>query len=460
MARPNILWITLDSVRADHTSLHGYERDTTPNMATLGEEGYAFDTCITHSKSTLPSSGAILSGFAPTRNTLGVDGDVLPDDVRTIAERFSGAGYRTACLSRNSFVSSATGLDRGFDRFQWLASETIREAGLWTLTKYLLNIRKHSAGLTRDTAKHASPYLMNDVAKRWLSDFEGEDEPFFFYLHYNEPHRPYHPPLSYIDEYADDLSMSPREAAEFAVEVHYDLDEIIANGCDLSDDEWAALEAMYDAEIAYTDEMVGRLIDYVDSLDMDDTVVVVTGDHGELFGEYGLLSHGYVLIDAVTRVPLVIDGIGDLSVDGDDIVQHADVMKTLLELAGADSGETIGVDLREEGREYAVSQRGPVDFDNILKYNQDFDHSKFHHPTLHSIRSDEHRYLYSEEKKELFRLSDEETDVSDELPEVAEDLESRLTEWLEQHGDPIDEGRNREYSEAVQRQLGDLGYLE
>lgn len=459
MDSPNILWITLDSVRADHTTLDGYKRDTTPAIGALGQDGHASRNCISHGKSTLTSSGAILTGLAPTRNTLGVSGRVLPDGVRTVADRFSDVGYRTACLSRNSFVSSATGLDRGFDRMQWLASETILEAGPVTLAKYLLNIRSHSAGLTADTAKHATPYLMNETAKQWLDSFATDDEPFFFYLHYNEPHRPYYPPLDYIDKYTDDLGMTGREAAERALEIHRNLKELIATGCDLSDQEWALLEAMYDAEIAYTDHMVGRLVDYVHSIGLEDTVVVVTADHGELFGEYGLMSHKYVLIDAVTRVPLVVSGLDDdLVVDGDDVVQHADVMRTLLEVAGADAAETIGTDLRASAPAFAVSQRGPAEFDDLYQFDDSFDASRFHHPTLSAIRTAEFRYQQSEDGADLFALPDEVTDVSTEHPDVVDDLADSLGDWIETYGKPVDRGQSGEFSDAVNRQLRDLGY--
>ncbi|MCU4799484.1 sulfatase [Halobacteria archaeon HArc-gm2] len=463
MDSTNILWITLDSVRADHTNLDEYERDTTPEIAALGRDGHAFRNCISHGKATLTSSGAILTGLAPTRNTLGVSGRMLPDGdgVRTVADRFSDAGYHTACLSRNSFVSSATGLDRGFDQMQWLASETILEAGPLTLAKYLMNIRSHSAGLTTDTAKHATPYLMNETAKKWLGSFEAADEPFFFYLHYNEPHRPYYPPLDYIDEYTDGLGITGREAAERALEIHQNLKELIATGCDLSDRDWDLLAAMYDAEIAYTDDMVGGLVDHVRSMDLEDTVVVVTADHGELFGEYGLMSHKYVLIDAVTRVPLVISGLDDdLMVNSDDVIQHSDVMTTLLEIAGADASGTIGTDLRKTAPEFAISQRGPVEFDDLYQFDDSFDASRFHQPTLSAIRTEEYRYQQSEGGAELFALPDEETDVSDEHPDVVDDLSASLGQWIEEHGQPIGRGQSSEFSGAVNRQLRDLGYID
>ncbi|MFC6865309.1 sulfatase [Halomicroarcula sp. GCM10025817] len=461
MERPNIVWITLDSVRADHTTLDGYDRETTPELERIGRDGHAFRNCIAHSLSTLPSTGAMMSGYPPSHNTVGVDGNRLPDSITTMPERFADAGYATACLSRNSYLSSATGLDKGFDRFQWLSSSTLHEAGIGPLLSYALNLRTHSAGLSRDTAKHSSAYLMNEVAKDWLADFRRNDDPFFFYLHYNEPHRPYYPPRKYLERFTDDISMSGTEAAEFALDVHYNLEDVVANGCELTDDEWAALEAMYDAEIAYTDEMVGRLFDYIQSHGDRDTVVVITADHGELFGEYGLLSHSYVLHDAVTRVPLVVQGLDeDLAVDGDDTVQHLDVFRTLLNVAGGDPGDTIGVDLREETRDFAVSQRGPTDFDELLAHNPSFDTSRFHTETLTALRTPEFKYQRSSEKAELFALPDEDEDVSGDYPEERAALEEELGDWLDKYGQPVGDAEEGEFSDAVTRQLRDLGYME
>ncbi|MDS0281738.1 sulfatase [Haloarcula onubensis] len=461
MTEPNILWITLDSVRSDHTGIDGYTRDTTPEIDRLAADGYGFNNCFAHGKSTLPSSGGILTGSAPSRTTLGITGNSLPDGVTTVAERFAEGGYTTACLSRNSFVSGATGLDRGFDRFQWLASSTITDAGIGTLVKYLFNIREHSAGFTTDTAKHASPYLMNEVAKKWLADFERGDDPFFFYLHYNEPHRPYYPPGKFIDAYTDGLEMSAREAAEFALDFHYNLDEAIATDRKLTQDESDALQAMYDAEIAYTDYMVGRLVDHVESLDLSNTVVVVTGDHGELFGEYGLYAHSYVLMDGVTRVPLVLYGVdSDLAVAEEDIVQHSDVMTTLLAMAGCDADGTIGVDLREESRSMAVSQRGPASFDGLLEHNPEFDTSRFLDGIMTSVRTETHRFERGEDREQLFELPDEETPVDDEQPDVAQALGARLDEWIDEYGEPVGEAKSDEFSGAVRKQLSDLGYLD
>jgi len=453
---PNIIWITLDSVRADHTSMAGYKRDTTPNLKSISEDGIYFENCIAHSRYTHPSSGAILTGKPPSRNTVGFSGEALPDTVPAVAEIFQESGYHTACLSRNSYLSSATGLDRGFDDFEWISSSTVHKVGLRTIIKYLLNLRKHSAGLSLDFAEYSTPFLMNDVAKRWLKSF---DEPFFFYLHYNEPHRPYYPPLPYLDKFTDDISMSTEEAAKFTMEFHHNLHEIVAEGCNLSEEEWEAVEAMYDAEIAYTDEMVGKLFDYVQGLNLNDTIVVITADHGELFGEQGMLAHKVVLDDAVTRVPMVVHGL-NIESGEEDLVQHSDVMKTIMGYSGVDTSEIQGFDLRNEKREFAVSQCGPNDFDFALKHNPGFDTERYHSSSKTAVRTREFKYIKSDEKAELFKLPDEENDVSDKYPEMVEEMDEKLENWLAENGTAVDKGKDGKFSDAMEKQLRDLGYLQ
>jgi uncharacterized sulfatase len=146
--------------------------------------------------------------------------------------------------------------------------------------------------------------------------------------------------------------------------------------------------------------------------------------------------------------------------DADDMVQHSDVMTTLLSVAGADPGDTMGVDLREASRDYTVSQRGPETFEELLEHNPEFDTSKFHSATLTGIRTEEFRYQTSGDRSELFALADQETDVTESHPKTAAELDETVAAWLDQHGQPATESTETDFSGAVQRQLRDLGYME
>jgi uncharacterized sulfatase len=477
--RPNVVWVTLDSVRQDRTTMGGHDRDTTPRMAGLAglDGGRAFTNCLSAGTWTLASSASILTGTYPTHHTVGIEGETVPPSLPTVAERLAESGYRTACLSRNSHISEATGLDRGFERFAWLAAPTLLQVAPWrTVVKYLLNIRRHSAGLTTDTARHATPFLMNDIGEQWLSDFaagtdpgEGDaDDPFFFYLHYNEPHRPYVPPRPWQNAYTDEIDVGPKEAIDISMDVHRTMYERVASGDPLTDRERDALLATYDAEVAYTDECVGRLVDVLRSLDTDrETLVVVTADHGELFGERGVLAHKLLLHDGLVNVPLVVwsdrqdGGFTDtLLPDADAPLGHVDVVRTLLEVAGAGTGGVQGHDLRESVPEFAIAQRAPAEFDDFTKHDPTFDTSRYHAPTMTCARTREFKFQTSDDGEELFALPDESRDASAEHPGVADDLREALAEWLATDGQPVGEARDAAFDDAMRRQLSDLGYVE
>jgi uncharacterized sulfatase len=440
----------------------GYHRNTTPNLQRIADSdgGQYFSNCLAAGNATALSAASILTGTYPSHHGLKSTNESIPEQLDTVSERFRDAGYATAGLSRNSYVSSGTGLHRGFEKFEWLAASTFLDVlNPATITKYFLNIRRHSAGFTHVTAKHATPYLMNEVAKNWFTDLEA-DQPFFFYLHYNEPHRPYYPPLPYLDKYTDDLDVSTEEAADIAMRVHYEMEEIVADDYDLSETEQRAIEAMYDAEITYTDEMIGRLFDYVQSMGLDDTVVIITADHGELFGERGMLAHRIVLNDAVTHVPLVIHGLDDVDYPSDGLVQHLDLIRSLAAMGGAATDGLQGIDMREVVREHAISQRQGANFEPYLNHNPDFDTSQFHDQMLTSFRTPEFRYERSDERSRLFKLPDETADVSDEYPDIRDRLDDELSEWLTTEGEPIATGEDSQLTDEMQKQLQNLGYLE
>lgn len=459
---PDIVWVTLDSVRADHTSMDGYRRDTTPNLQRIAKQanGTYFSHCFASGNGTPVSSASILTGTQPSRHGIGSGNEVIPDALPTVPEQLQKVGYRTACISRNSYVSAGTGLNRGFKRFKWISSSSLlREVPKWTLFKWGLNIRRHSAGFTTDPAKHATPFLMNDIAKGWLSELASEGDPFYCYLHYNEPHRPYHPPLPYLDTYTDEIAADSKEAVEIAMRVHENADDIMSNGCDLSERELEAMKAMYDAEIRYTDECIGRLFDHIQSFNRN-VIFVVTADHGELFCDHGLLAHRLVVTDPVTHVPLVVHGLNDIADSADDVVQHIDISNTLVALAGGSTETFQGVDLRTQTREGAISQRGPEDFELYLKRNPEFNTDRYHSGFLTSYRTLTHRFQTSEDRDELFAPPDEETDVSDEYPEIATDLQQKVSQWLDTNGGRVSTEQESRLTEDMRAQLRDLGYVE
>ena len=467
--RPNVVVFVLDSVRHDRTSLADDGPETTPALRRIAEreDGQSFGTAIAHTRYTLPSSASILTGRYPGDHGVGFGANSLDPAIPTVPESFRAAGYRTALVSNNYFVSPETGLDRGFETATVLPDsplDLLRTVGVGPVARWLANIRRHSAGFEPDKYRHSGAYLTTRLVEQRLDALADADDPFFLYVHYNQPHRPYYPPLSWFERYGDRFEMSRREAGDFVMDVHENLVEKVAEGCPFTDDEWATLRALYDAGIEYTDRFVGSLFDRL-RRQFDDTVVVATADHGEHLGERGALGHKYALDDAVLRVPLVTAGLDLPATPGP--VQHTDVMRTLLAEAGADRGFVDGVDLRHEAREFAVSQDGARSLAPLYEANPDFEPTQFLAsadgtlPRRTAMRTATHRYVRgADDTSALFEMPDETTDITAAAPETAATCEARLTAWLADH-DPVEQRDGDDaISQSTKSRLQHMGYLD
>jgi arylsulfatase A-like enzyme len=476
-SRPNIIWISLESVRADHTSVGGYHRDTTPNLRRIADlrDGRSFDNCFSHARWTPAVSSSILTGTYLTTHGVGHantrDVRRLPEDLQTVPELLRATGYATAGFSTNPWISDVTGLDRGFERFKanpnrddFLSPRGVR-AGL----KYLREFTSTGAGFETEPIYHAQclpPYYQCQSLCEWVDDLSAdeEDRPYFLYTHMNSSHHPYNPPLSLLERFLGEFEGTPKEAIETAKELTNNIWREVAHGCDFTDQERAALTAVYDAELAFTDHLVGKLFDHVRRTTDEKTVFVVTGDHGELFGEQGVLGHNLTLHDGLTKVPTVTYGMNFPERVTEGIVQHVDVMQTLVGAVGGDTSQFQGVDLTRETRDYALMQRGPRldDLDTILEHNPDCDIGRYHAGAVDCIRSAEWKLQRSDDRTELFALPDEETNVADDHPDVAAEMEAKLDEMLpEKRFDDDDrEAANQvELSSQMEDHLADLGYL-
>jgi len=466
-SRPNILWITLESVRQDHTSLGEDERGTTPNIERIATstDGIALQNCFAHARWTPASTASMLTGTHLTTHRVGYESDEvhqLPRELDTVPELLRTQGYRTGGLSSNSYLSSATGLDRGFDRFLWPDRyDALRNPT--SVLRFLLKPERHRNLPMAAKQLNLTYELLTDVAKRWTEAFRGTGDPFFLYLHYNTPHHPYRPPHGILDERLQGTGLTPTEAIQTARNVTENMWEVMANGCDLTDRERTSLQATYDAAIAYVDRLVGDLVDDVLSSGRGDTVIVITGDHGELFGEQGVLGHNLVLDDGLLNVPMVVHGFDDLThtVGSQDLVQHIDVMQTLVTATGCSTSQFQGIDLRKDTRDAVLAQRGPRpgDIDRLLENNPQFEADRFHTGLLDAIRTDSFKYVESDEGAELYRLPDETTDVSKDHPAENDRLAARLNEYRsERSGHPEDRQR-ADFSDAMRAQLKDMGYI-
>lgn len=459
----NIVWITIDSIRYDHSSMSGYRRDTTPNLERFAADRRAtsFDQCIAHGKWTGTSTASILTGTTPpTHGIYGASDSVLGETVATVPEMLPDE-YTSLSIVSNPNAGPAKGLDRGFDVVKEVyPSRLLDTVDLRTLLNTIPRIRSHGGGFTTDMERHKgiSSYMIADSAKRFAST---QEDPYFMYLHLNSSHHAYLPPASYVDRFTDEITASPHVALETAQSSYQDIHELIAEGLD--DEEWQQVIAMYDAVLSHVDRCVGHLVDAIRRMD-EDSIVVITADHGDLLGEYGLAGHKFALHDALIHVPLVTYGLEGIEHQSDDVVQHIDVLRTLLSQVGVTHDQLEGFDLTAATREFAVSQRSGTNARKNLEKTREYD-PEYAVPvgglsTLTSIRSTEHKLLYSEESSELFALPNETIDVKAANEDIYERMRAYAESWLDEHdsgGGAVE--RSAALDDDLKEQLSDMGYL-
>lgn len=461
----DIVWVTLESIRRDRTSQGGHERQTTPNLVRLAsrEDAIGFENAVTHSIWTRPSTASILTGRAPSDHRVWSAEAALPDGMRTIPEQLRDAGYRTVGVSANPQFSPATGLDRGFERFHYLQrGSLIDEAGLGTVCRYLLNVRRHSAGLTTDTRQHCLGFLHDSIARRHVRQAADGDRPLFLYVHLGDSHHPYCPPKGFRDRFADELTLPPADALAAVLDTSDRLHEYIADGVPFDEERWNALSVLYDTCLAYVDALAGSIVDAALSR-LDDPVIVVTADHGELFGEDDLLAHMLSMHTAVTDVPLVVCGL-DEQAEADGPVQHADVWATLSGRSIPSVDVPVGRDLVTEARSVAVTQRGgeraAKKIETIAAHNPSFDGDRYGRGAVTSLRTESHRLRHDADGEALFDLRDETDDISETEPELAAELSDATNEWLRDRGQPsAQRGEEATFTPEMQSRLENLGYL-
>jgi arylsulfatase A-like enzyme len=323
---PNVLVIIWDTVRAMSTSLYGYHRETTPELAGLAARGTVFDRAFATSSWSLPSHGSLFTGQYPPEMTVGFRAP-LDDTHLTIAEEMSRRGYATAGLTANLFYGSRDyGIARGFTwyderpAFNWrVVTHT------WWFSRFVLRkVREHRGVYQQILRRHAGD--VNDAFFSWL-DRRG-DRPFFAVLNHFDAHEPYRPPAPFHTSYA-----SP--AARY-----WGADD----AKELTPDVLRQLRDSYDGSIRYMDHELGRLLDELDRRGLlDNTLVIVTADHGEEFEEHGpeLQGHAKSLYIAALQVPLVMAGPRVPSgVRVKETVSIRDIPATVVDLVRGDSASS------------------------------------------------------------------------------------------------------------------------
>ena len=302
--RPNVLIYMIDTLRADHVGVYGYEYPTSPNIDALAGEATLFRRGIAQSSWTKPSVVSIFTGLHPQLHGVNGRKDALAREAVTLAELLWEGGYETAAIYTNGTLSHM-GLGQGFSHFQHLREK-------------------------KDRAIHRLSDELHEEAVTWL-DQRDPERPFLLYLHSTDPHAPFTPPPGYLEQIGRQVSDPDAGLIEEVLALRRNvLDE------QLRDD----LTALYDAEIAFNDENFGDLLKELEARDLlESTMIIVVSDHGEEFFEHRWWHHGKTLYQEQLAVPLIIrfpGGIG-AGIVVEELAQHIDLLPTILDVAGINS---------------------------------------------------------------------------------------------------------------------------
>jgi arylsulfatase A-like enzyme len=296
----SLILISIDTLRADRVGCYGYARGTSPAIDSLAARGALFQNVVAECSWTLPSHVTMLSGVPPSTHGANGPQSAPGPETRLLAEILREAGYRTIALTDGGYLSAANGLARGFEVF------IQRRRGL---PKILRDAREHLGRLR-------------------------PDEPYFLFLHTYDVHCPYTPSEPYASQFASTDAESI-ETEDRCGDSHF-------NAMTLSEGQVRYLSDRYDASIREADAHLGEFFAFLDSTGrLDNTVLVVTSDHGEEFWEHGRIGHKGTLYREVLMVPLVVSGPDVRPARVDAQVGLVDLAPTLLDLLGLPIPEDV-----------------------------------------------------------------------------------------------------------------------
>ncbi len=309
---PNVILVTISSLRADHVSCLGYERQTTPNFDKFARDNILFTNVFATSSWQMPAMGSIFTSLYPGEHQATHINNKLDQNVQTLAGILKENGYYTAGFGCNPRLTSDYGFDKGFDFYDDYSVDM------------MLSSMSFGQEDSIDINKRRTNDLINDAVIRWLAN--NTHKPFFLSVHYYDNHWDYLPPPPYDTLFDPDYT-GDIDGTEIAREPLYSNRP--------SDEDVRHIIALYDGQVKQTDHDMGELLDFLKEDErFADSVIILTGDHGEQFYEHGHTSH-HGLFEELIRVPLAISA-QDINVPNviNSFASGVDIMPTILDYTG------------------------------------------------------------------------------------------------------------------------------
>ena len=396
----NVILITLDTLRADHLGVYGYARAQTPNIDRWAEKSTVFLNATATVPLTLPAHSSIMTGTYPFVHGVRDNGGFyLEEKSVTLAETLKTAGFQTGGFVSAFVLDRRWGIAQGFQHF----------FDNFELSKFKM--------LSLDSVQRDGKETVDEAVK-WLD--QKSNAPFFLWIHLYDPHTPYDPPEPFRSEF--------KGTGAFG---------------------------LYDGEIAYTDNLVGRIHDYLETNKLlNTTLVVLTADHGESLGQHQESGHGFFIYDATMHVPLIIWAPGEMPRTVEDQVRSIDIFATICDAARvAAPPENQGVSLLPLVRGKSLPKK-------LTAYSESH-YAKFHYgwSDLKSLRTAEYKYIQAP-RPEFYRVSqdrDEKQNLYGTEQKRSAPFESEITTMTQAHAGST-KGPKAMDSESLEK-LQALGYI-
>jgi arylsulfatase A-like enzyme len=420
--QPNVVLITIESLRTDHVGCYGGARPTTPALDALAQEGMLYERAHSVTSWTLASHASLFTGLYPSVHRADRPLSRLDEHHQTLAELLAGAGYQCGGVVSGPYLRRPHGLQQGFS--------------FW-------DERPSSLDMTESHDNVTSPAMLEGL-ERFLARVD-PDRPFFLFAYFWDPHFDYLPPAPYDRTFV--------EPTDEPIDLHdYEAEEPVHAG--IRPEQLAYVRSQYDGEIRWTDEHLARLFARLRERGAwDDTLVIVTADHGEGFFEHGAKGHKHDVYEESVHVPLIVKypGAGPRGRD-DRLVSLVDVLPTVLDVTGtADPVARAGRSL------LAPPEPGRAVFLELLELwyiHQPGQPEAQEERTWFSVLSGNHKLVFvpREERRELYDLASdprETHDLAASEPERAQALMQELERWRVGELE-----RAREYRSGVRAELG------
>ncbi|WP_010612127.1 sulfatase-like hydrolase/transferase [Halococcus hamelinensis] len=484
----NVLFVVMDTVRKDHLSCYGYDRDTTPGLDGFADEAAVYEEAVAAAPWTLPSHASMFTGLYPGDHGATQENPYLEGHA-TLAQSLDD--HASSCYSSNAWITPYTRLTDGFDDqdnfFEVMPGDFLSGplARAWKTMNDNERLRKLADRIVeignvfheRLAGGGGADSKTPAVIDRTIEFIDESEEPFFSFVNLMDAHLPYHPPEEHREQFAPGVD---------STQVCQNSKEYNAGARDISEAEWESIRGLYDAEIHHVDAQLHRLFKWMRANDeWEDTLVIVCADHGELHGEHDLYGHEFGVYDPIVNVPLMVKH-PDLEPGRyDEQVELVDLYHTVLDHAGAE-GKGVTFDpnrslLSESHRTFDGGENAFVEYYRpVVELNQleskaaeagiDLPKDSRFYSRMRAARRPDAKYVHNERiADEAYRLDTdpgEHDDLAGEddpaiaaVADALREFEADRDPWGTVEGGSDDEVLSEMGGDAKQR-LEDLGYIE